>query len=100
MAKKLDELKEQRNKLNQQIALLESLPEDIYPFGTVALFSDEDKKWFYLKTGEEQWIQLKGNSNVEKSLAEWIFNARQFNTPSYFEVYIMTPEPTPLYASA
>jgi hypothetical protein len=85
--------------LQAQLSILNTAPPDTYNFGTVVVFASTGHKWYYAKTAEETWLQLNGTSVIEKSLSEWILEAKQSGI-GYFEVYIMTVAPTPIYASS
>ena len=83
-----------------QLAILASLPEDTYPFGTVAIFAWSNGRKHFLKEAEESWRSMSSDSFLQKELAYWIFTERTLNPALYFEVYIMTAAALPIYASA
>lgn len=86
--------------LQQQLAIYNSIPGDTHNLGTVAVFSySNGSKVYYRKTAEETWKSMQGLI-LEKALADWIFDARTITPTLYFEVYIMTPAASPIYASA
>lgn len=97
MSKKT-EIQAKINELEEQLAILNTAPEDTFNIGTVVLFSATgNKKWYRTKTGEETWRNIANNS--EKSLAEWILEAIDSNT-GYFEVYELRVQNSPFYTSA
>jgi hypothetical protein len=92
------DLKAEIAALQARLVILNSVGEDIYSFGTVALFSanSNSSKWYYKKVGEELWKQVNGS--VEKSLAEWVLESVE-SSIGYFEVYILVVPELPFYAS-
>lgn len=96
-----EDLQQEIAALQAKLAIIEGTPEDIYPFGTVAVFAFAGGgKNHYLKTAEENWVRLKGNNASAAPLSEWIYSYRTSTTPVYFEVYILNIEETPIYASS
>lgn len=89
------EIAERQAKLN----IFNTIPEDTYSLGTLALFSGGGSKWYYVKTAEETWKKVDGSNEV-RELAEWIYLNKVLAPDLYFEVYIMTPSALPIYASA
>lgn len=97
MSKKSD-IENELAKLNKKLQILNSAPNDTYPFGTVVVFSAVEE-WYYVKIGEESWKKLgKSNLNEELSLAEWILNSVEADV-GYFEVYVMITDEDPIYSS-
>ena len=86
-------------KLQAELALLNSVAEDTFSFGTVVVFSSGSTKWHYVKVAEEAWKPMGSSSVPERSLAEWVLNAVQANI-GYFEVYVLTVAATPFFASS
>lgn len=83
--------------LQNKLAVLNSVPEDLFNFGTVVVFASPGHKWWRVKTEEETWKDF--STNEEKSLSEWVLEAKQSNI-GYFEVYELKVQPAPFYASA
>lgn len=82
----------------RQLAILDNIDEDIFNFGTVAVFSaPSHPRWYYVKVAEESWKSF--TNGTQKALADWIFEAEESNV-GYFEVYMMTAAPDPFYASS
>jgi len=80
------------------VVILSQAPTDIYNFGTVVVFASGVSgvtKWYYLKVAEELWMDFA--TGTEKTLSEWILNANEANI-GYFEVYVLTVAPSPIYA--
>lgn len=98
---KLQELIDERDMLNEQIALFATFPEDIYNVGTVVLFSYQENtgKVYYRKVAEELWKPIANPETSSKSLAEWLFDFKTNFPEEYFEVYLMAPGNLPIYAS-
>ncbi len=98
---KLTELILERDALNAQIALFQTFPEDTFDIGTIALFASNSNTVhvYYRKVAEESWKKLSGTDSP-KPLSEWIFSLKVLDPENYFEVYIMAPGNTPIYASA
>ncbi len=98
-----EDIQDHINELQAQLDILNSAPEDTYSFGTVAVFAAATgDKWYYVKIAEESWSKLKRSSastEIARALSEWILHAVNSNI-GYFEVYILTVEETPIYASA
>lgn len=92
----LQTLQAQVAALQAQIAILQSSPSDTYNLGTVVVFSSANAKWYYWKVAEETWESAQG---VQKPLNEWILDAK-LSPVGYFEVYVLTVAPSPIYASA
>lgn len=93
-------LKKQIADLQAELGILTTFPEDTYPLGTVAVFASGvggHNKTYYKKIEEETWANIA--TNEEKDLASWILFTRQSDI-GYFEVYILTPAASPIYASA
>jgi hypothetical protein len=86
-------------RLEAQLVILNLVPTDSYPFGTVVVFAADNNrtKWHYLKTGEEAW--KKFGFTTEMTLAEWILSAKESEV-GYFEVYVLTVAANPIYTSA
>ncbi|MFY3741602.1 MAG: hypothetical protein HMLIMOIP_002060 [Candidatus Nitrosomirales archaeon] len=92
------EIQEQIADLQSKLDIMNRVPSDTFPFGTVVVFSAASgSKWHYLKTGEETWLNLQ--VNTAKDLASWILTAVESNV-GYFEVYELKVQPTPFFASA
>jgi hypothetical protein len=83
-----------------KLALLASLPEDNYPFGTVAIFAWTNGRKHFIKEAEEAWRSMSSGSVLQKELAYWIYTERVTNPALNFEVYIMTAAALPVYATA
>lgn len=85
------EIQDRIAKLQAQLAIINRTPSDTFHIGTVVVFSSNQNKvhWYYAKTGEEAWLDLK-DGTVEKPLADWILNAVESGI-GYFEVYDMVP---------
>jgi hypothetical protein len=93
-----EDLLAQITDLQGKVAILDSAPEDIYTLNTVVLFDAANgSKWYYRKTDEESWVNVKGG--IVRNLAYWIYLATQSNV-GYFEVYVLTPEEVPIFASS
>ncbi len=84
----------------ERLAILASLPEDTYPFGTVAIFSWSNGKKHFIKEAEEAWRSMSSGSVLQKELAYWIYTEKVNNPALYFEVYTMIASALPIYASA
>lgn len=90
-----------RDEIDKQIAIIDRVGEDIFPLGTLALFSGQriEDKWYYIKTGEEAWRSLNPTRNAPtKELREWILETEE-SSVGYFEIYILNPAATPFYTS-
>lgn len=98
----LSDLIAQRDALNAQIALFAGFPEDSYNLGTVALFAYQSNTQhiYYRKTGEELWKPIASPATGGKPLSDWIFGFKTSFPSENFEVYIMAPGNTPIYATA
>lgn len=94
---KRTEIQAQITNLQAQLAVLNSVPEDTFHFGDVAIFASNTAKWHYIKVDEEAWRPINGGA--ERPLSEWILNNKDANI-GYFEVYIMKPQASPIWASA
>lgn len=95
-----DDLLAEQAEVNRKLAILNSAPSDTYNLGTVVVFASGAggvNKWHYVKVNEETWKDFQ--SNGTKSLAEWILFITDLNV-GYFEVYVLTVAPAPIYASA
>jgi hypothetical protein len=91
----LQELEAEKAAIEAKIAILESVPEDLFHFGTVVLFAATGGvKWYVVKTGEELWSKLSGGA--EQDLASWVLEAVESNI-GYFELYELKVEETPFY---
>jgi hypothetical protein len=91
------ELQAQITLLQAQLAQLNSIPEDTFPFGTIAIISYGPGgvgKYYRVKVEEETWKNLVNSD--EKSLSEWIVEAIDSNI-GYFEVYVAVAEEVPFY---
>lgn len=99
MTKRAD-LQKQIDKAQAQLNTLERVPEDKFPFGTVAVFSTaEGIKWYIVKVAEEAWRNmLTGNST--RTLEDHILEAVENEDTEYFEVYILKAESQPFFASS
>lgn len=83
--------------LQTRLDILNAVPDDLFSFGTVVVFSAANNvRWYYHKTAEETWTS---NTGVEKDLAAWILTAKE-SSIGYFEVYELRVQPAPFYASA
>jgi hypothetical protein len=82
------------------IALFQTFPEDTFNLGTVALFASHGNTVhvYYRKIGEELWKKLSG-TDTPKPLSEWIFERKTTDPGINFEVYIMAPGNSPIYAT-
>lgn len=97
-----DEIQREIEKLERKLALINRIPEDTFPFGTVALFSanENQTKWFIRKVEEEAWLGLTPTVDaVEKTLADWIMEALESEI-GYFEVRILDVPNHPFFASS
>ena len=86
--------------LQVQLAILNRVPPDTFTFGTTVVFASGPGgkyKWYYVKTGEETWMNFK--DGTEKDLARWILAAMESDI-GYFEVYVLVVQSTPIFASA
>jgi hypothetical protein len=97
----LSDLIAQRDALNAQIALYATFPEDIYNLGTLALMVSNSNTVhvYFRKIAEESWKKLSG-SDGPKRLADWLYDRRTTDPGTDFEIYIMAPGNTPIYATA
>lgn len=89
------EIENEIKELQKDLVILSRVGEDTYPIGTLALFTGT-RKWYYVKVAEESWRNVGGNR--EQELRDWIFEAEKSNV-GYFEVYILNPDQSPIYAS-
>ena len=98
----LTDLIAQRDALNAKIALFATFPEDVYNLGTVALFvyQENTQHIYYRKTAVELWKPIANSATGGKPLSDWIYDFKTGFPSEYFEVYIMAPGATPIYASA
>lgn len=84
--------------IHQKLAIINGMPEDTYPFGTVAQFSYVNgQKDFFIKVAEESWKSV-ATTNL-RPLSDWIYLARYAVSFVHFEVYLMFPDETPIYAT-
>lgn len=98
-----DDLLASQTEITRKLAILNSIGEDTFPFGTVMVFNAATgAKWYYVKIAEERWQKL-GTSAIEgphqRPLSEWIFYTEE-SPIGYFEVYELRVQPAPFYASA
>jgi hypothetical protein len=87
-------------RLQTQLATLNRVPSDTFPIGSIVVFASGiggKNKWYYVKTAEETWRYFV--TNVEKDLASWILEATEASI-GYFEVYVLTVNGSPIFASA
>lgn len=85
-------------RLEQQLAILNRIPEDTFTFNTVVkLAYAERAPVFWTKVGEERWIRLSATPKI-LDLTTLIYEAIE-SREGYFEVYILEPQETPIYAS-
>lgn len=98
---KRQELQQAIDQLNAQLTILNSVPTDSFPVGTVVVFSSNNntRHWHYRKLVNELWTPMAYNSKKELPLEEWILQAKQTDI-GYFEVYVLTVAETPFYASS
>lgn len=92
------EIQAQIAALQAKLAILQSVEEDTFPIGTIALFAANagNTKWYYRKVAEETWAKVVGTG--EKPLREWVYEAKTLPM-GYFEVFILQVPVTPFYAS-
>lgn len=87
-------------KLQARLAVIDRINEDTFTFGTVVVFSAATgSKWYYIKTGEELWLDMQNDIRGEQQLIEWILGAIDSEI-GYFEVYVLDTRATPFFASA
>lgn len=98
---KRQELQQAIDQLNAQLTILNSVPTDSFPVGTVVVFSSDNntRHWYYRKLNNELWTTMLFKSKEEKPLEEWILQTTQSDI-GYFEVYVLTVAETPFYASS
>lgn len=91
-------LQDDKREIERKLDIIDRVPGDTFPLGTIAVISlASGRKWYIIKTDEETWQDIKRGN--EKDLAQHIFDTVEANS-GYFEVYIMTTDETPIYASA
>ena len=94
-----NDLLAEKAEIDRKLAILNRSPSDIFPIGTIAVFtSNSGHRWHYRKTAEETWVEMQGNFS-ENDLASWILISEESNV-GYFEVYIMTAAATPVYTTS
>ncbi len=96
-------LLDQIAELQSRVALLNAFPEDIYPLGTLVLFSgtrqnDTPFKLYLVKDGEESWVDKTNHEYLP--LSEWLLKYKTSPNVKYFEAYLLHIEELPFYASA
>jgi hypothetical protein len=97
-------LQEQLNKIQSKLDILNRVPEDTYPFGTIIRFAANGNavKWHIMKIDEESWIKIgpgfNSSTTVAQSTGDWILEAVDSNI-GYFEVYVLTVGNAPIYTS-
>lgn len=97
----LTSLQAQKADIEAQIAILTSVGEDVFSFGTIMLFSYQNgAKRYYVKVEEESWEKIN-DVMAARPLREWILLAKE-GSGTYFEVHKLsvTDPDHPFYASA
>ena len=96
------EIQTQIANLQAELTVLNRAPSDTYPFGTVVVFASGTggaTKWYYRKVAEETWESMVSTPVMQSDLASWIAYALESGI-GYFEVYVLTVAPSPIFASA
>lgn len=92
--------------LQAKLVILNRIPEDTFPFGTILRFAGSNFKWHYMKVEEESWTPLNGGSSTSGSYSlgphpidYWVVSALDSNI-GYFEIYVLSPAASPIFASS
>ncbi len=94
-----EDIQKEIDRLQRKLNAFDRIGEDIYPLGTVIVFSSSINKWYYVKEGEESWGSLKNRNSATEPLSYWIMQAEDTYS-GYFEVYVLVAQEVPIYTKS